>query len=84
MVFRGEGLDPFDELIAGVDVDTGIAIGERFLSHLVRRPEQGWRMLRSGRMLHSDSLNRESYPKWPFRVLIARLRRSPKQARCAS
>jgi hypothetical protein len=41
-------------------------------------------MLCSGRILHSDSLNRESYPKWPFRVLIARLRLSPQQARCDS
>jgi hypothetical protein len=74
--FSGERLDAFDELIAGVDVDTGIAIGERFLSHPVGRPEQGWRMLRSGRMHHPDRLNPESYPKWLLRALIARQRRS--------
>jgi hypothetical protein len=71
-------------LIAGVDVDTRIAIGERFLSHLVGCPEQGCQMLRSGRMHDFDRLNPESYPKWPFRVLTARIRRNSKQPRCGS
>jgi len=52
--FSGQGLDSFDQFIAGIDVDPGVTIGEGFLSHLVARPEQGWRMPRSGRMHHSD------------------------------
>ena len=31
-----------------------------------------------------DRLNPESYPKWPFRVLTARIRRNSKQPPCGS